>query len=653
MKKFLFSLAILLCQSSSWALDLKQPVLDKIFATNYEVVVAKPTTESVEYERKLPLHLLPFQYRTDKYYSVGSAFRIDKNKFVSAAHVFGLGNASQDKNIGLRDSNGKFYPVDKIYKYSKSRDFLVFSVKGMKAGKGLKVNINYSKNKKVYAVGNALGEGVVIRDGLYTSDTPEDRDGEWKWIRFSAAASPGNSGGPLLDDKGNVIGVILRKSRSENLNYALPMSEILNFKQIAEMKSKTMTYKIDLTDDTHSFKYHYSHKLPMSIEKIDHMLQNDMEDLFDNAAKGFLTEHKTRLFPNDAGSVPMLYNRFTSSFPSILMKGSDNIWSIHKAKNVKTSDTGNGGWVSFGKMGDFYYLKAKRPKNIDANKYYSDSKILMDQILKGIDYHRNIGNESVTITSMGKSVEDRIHIDSFGRKWQVKNWLIKFSDQTFVLYALPTPDGYAMMLSITDTSAAYMMEIDMKIILNNLYYTYYGTLDDWTAFLQQKNIMPEFIKNVSIDTDHESYIQYKDKNFNFRVENNTMKITKDSDIQLRCSYFKENGKVVWAPVMITFGENKHTSNYASVSRNMKPPKTLDERYRKRWGNIIEKRTPYNAKTYLNEEMSNITTLRANDIDSLDENNVIYALSWHEQGTIDHKVMESKVQKMNSNFKIFD
>ena len=87
MKKFLFSLAILLCQSSSWALDLKQPVLDKIFATNYEVVVAKPTTESVEYERKLPLHLLPFQYRTDKYYSVGSAFRIDKNKFISAAHV--------------------------------------------------------------------------------------------------------------------------------------------------------------------------------------------------------------------------------------------------------------------------------------------------------------------------------------------------------------------------------------------------------------------------------------------------------------------------------------------------------------------------------------------------------------------------------------
>jgi hypothetical protein len=198
-----------------------------------------------------------------------------------------------------------------------------------------------------------------------------------------------------------------------------------------------------------------------------------------------------------------------------------------------------------------------------------------------------------------------------------------------------------------------MMEIDMKIIVNNLYYTYYGTLEDWSAFLKQKNIMPSFMKDVSIDTDQESYVQYKDKNFNFRVDNDVMKITKDSDLQLRCSYFKHNGKVVWAPVMIAIGESKDTSNYASVSRNIKPPKTLDARYTKRWGNIIEKRTPYNAKTYMNGKMSNITLLRANDVDSLDDNKVIYALSWHEQGSIDHDVMESKVQDMSSDFKAFD
>jgi S1-C subfamily serine protease len=83
-------------------------------------------------------------------------------------------------------------------------------------------------NAVVYAVGNALGTGVVIRDGLYTSDTPEQQDGAWKWMRFSAAASPGNSGGPLLDKDGKVIGVVLMKSANENLNYALPIREVLD-----------------------------------------------------------------------------------------------------------------------------------------------------------------------------------------------------------------------------------------------------------------------------------------------------------------------------------------------------------------------------------------------------------------------------------------
>lgn len=52
-----------------------------------------------------------------------------------------------------------------------------------------------------------------FRDGIYTSDTSEDRNGEWRWIRFSAVASPGNSGGPLLDKDGKVAGIRARTSR--------------------------------------------------------------------------------------------------------------------------------------------------------------------------------------------------------------------------------------------------------------------------------------------------------------------------------------------------------------------------------------------------------------------------------------------------------
>jgi hypothetical protein len=40
--------------------------------------------------------------------------------------------------------------------------------------------------------------------------------------------SPGNSGGPLLDEAGHVVGIVLRKSANENLNYSLPIGIVLD-----------------------------------------------------------------------------------------------------------------------------------------------------------------------------------------------------------------------------------------------------------------------------------------------------------------------------------------------------------------------------------------------------------------------------------------
>jgi S1-C subfamily serine protease len=203
--------------------SLGSRVMDTISEAVYEVVVLKPTKDSLQYEKPLPMDLIPYSIRTDKYYSIGTAFAISPSEFVSAAHVMNLGSGSQFKEAFLRDRQGKVYSIEKVLKYSKNQDFIVFSLRNAKVKKFLSVNQRPRVNQKVFAVGNALGEGIVIRDGLYTSDTPEEEAGEWKWIRFSAAASPGNSGGPLLDRDGKVIGIVLRKSPGENLNYAVPI----------------------------------------------------------------------------------------------------------------------------------------------------------------------------------------------------------------------------------------------------------------------------------------------------------------------------------------------------------------------------------------------------------------------------------------------
>ena len=163
------------------AAGLDSQVLTQIQATTFEVVAAKPVVDPLTYSGPLPMDLLPFQERNHKYFSIGTAFSLGNNRYVTAAHVL-------DATIGglwgapaVRDSNGHVYVIDKVEKFSLPRDFAVFSVAGLSGVSVLKINTKPDLNSVVYAVGNALGTGVVVRDGLYTSKTPEEQDGRWNF----------------------------------------------------------------------------------------------------------------------------------------------------------------------------------------------------------------------------------------------------------------------------------------------------------------------------------------------------------------------------------------------------------------------------------------------------------------------------------------
>ena len=162
-----------------------------IRTTTFEVVLKKPEHDPLTYEKPLPLDLLPFVERNDAYRSIGTAFALGRNTYVTAAHVLAAGVDTQYGSPQIRGSDNKVHSIDRILKFSLHEDMVVFSLLDDPNPKGFEVNRTPKIDDTVLAVGNALGEGVVIRDGLFTSETPEEQDGNWKWIRFSAAASPG------------------------------------------------------------------------------------------------------------------------------------------------------------------------------------------------------------------------------------------------------------------------------------------------------------------------------------------------------------------------------------------------------------------------------------------------------------------------------
>ncbi|MCA9719635.1 MAG: trypsin-like peptidase domain-containing protein, partial [Myxococcales bacterium] len=80
--------------------------------------------------------------------------------------------------------------------------------------------------EEVIVIGNPLGLEHTLTDGLVSSRRLYKGK---KFIQMSAPVSPGNSGGPVFNGYGDVVGVTVAKvmmGLGENLNLAIPVNEL-------------------------------------------------------------------------------------------------------------------------------------------------------------------------------------------------------------------------------------------------------------------------------------------------------------------------------------------------------------------------------------------------------------------------------------------
>jgi S1-C subfamily serine protease len=633
------------------AASLDPQVLPGIQTATFEVVAAKPVDDPLTYEKPLPMDLLPYQQRTDKYFSIGTAFYIGDGRYVTAGHVLLVGIGSLWGPPALRDAAGHVYPIDKIEKFSLGQDFVVFSVKGDPGAPALEIDTKPALNQVVYAVGNALGTGVVIRDGLYTSDTPEQQDGRWKWMRFSAAASPGNSGGPLLDKDGKVIGVVLMKSANENLNYALPIGDVLDAPDNLAVLDQRVPYQFDVFDTTLSNSLKQQFALPLSFADFDATFRKLFDAYCDQQLKALLAKEPDKLFPRGDGSHQILHDTPSmGDFPELITRDANGIWSL-SGKSQSNTTLPDNGYVEAGVVGQNILFHLRKPDSVSASQLYGEPARLMDLLAKVGFLKRQIGPEKILITSLGKPTTDTEYTDAWQRRWQVRVWPVAYENALVTTFSLPVPDGYVTLMRIEQASKAHDCLINMQALTDFVYVAYDGTLAQWQDFLKHA-ALPAAFKDIDIGIDYGKQFSYASKRLRFAYTPALQKIDPDSMLTLGFSYFTDHGKVVWDVGDVWTAANRHDNYWLNFARNVEPSPDLNDNFKNTWDKIVHRTHPYDAVARADDDVMKITTV-VDGAPAIAKPSVLYTAYYYAEGAHPQAGMKAKLDLLLKHAKVLE
>jgi hypothetical protein len=559
----------------------------------FEVVIKKPEEKNIVYDKELDWSVIPFAIRSDKYYSIGTAFAISATEAVTAFHVIDL-SAESDvfKEYYIRDSNGDVYEVDQVHKTSNEKDFLVFTVRDKTFPSWFELDSSFAVNSQVYSIGNALGEGIVVRNGLVLGTVPEEEEGRWNLLKSSADGNPGNSGGPLVTPGGKVVGVVI--ALRDNILYSLPVSELLS-------ASSTTTH--------FRRKYTYSHLLLANritkVFELDAPLPAPYKDLrytLFEAYKAHYPAAMTELFREAPAYLEGPNNRYilnqtvSTDFPEFtFVDKNDDQWKISDLK-VQSFGLSDDGALIQSAISDFILLKIRRPKSSPPEKLNTDPKTAMDLILSGANMERTLGNiGKYRILSFGDPAEIHSYRDKQGRTWIKTWWLLDFDDTIMLAYILPMPNGPVVLMTQQTSSKRHIYEWDLEAVCDLVVAAYRGDMEEWETFLAMKEWLPGSLEQFTLTWDEpEKIMSLTMPQMSFTADNSVFDWTAQSTLFMVPSYYQKDNKIEYGFRSVVVQRDIKGNDYFMIHQHIKPDERLGVKNMEYWNDVVEAKYPYDG-----------------------------------------------------------
>jgi regulator of sirC expression with transglutaminase-like and TPR domain len=152
---------------------------------------------------------------------VGTGFVVDSDGLIATClHVIG-----EARPITIELADGRRFEATEVYASDRKLDLAVVRIKANRLP-ALKLGDSdaLKQGAPVVAVGNPLGLGHSVVQGLVSAK--RDFDGV-EMIQLAIPIESGNSGGPLLDTRGRVHGLLNMKSAmTANLGFAVPVNAL-------------------------------------------------------------------------------------------------------------------------------------------------------------------------------------------------------------------------------------------------------------------------------------------------------------------------------------------------------------------------------------------------------------------------------------------
>ncbi|MDE0089525.1 MAG: S1C family serine protease [Candidatus Poribacteria bacterium] len=161
--------------------------------------------------------LLVMEDKNGQPLSLGSGFFVGQGQIATNLHIVEGATRGYAKLVGKETK----FNIEGYTAIDEKRDLIILKVTALGTEVISLGNSDLTQvGETVYAVGNPRGLEGTFSDGIISSIRPVGND---KLIQMTAPLSPGSSGGPVLNRKGEVIGVsVLTIRNGQNLNFAIP-----------------------------------------------------------------------------------------------------------------------------------------------------------------------------------------------------------------------------------------------------------------------------------------------------------------------------------------------------------------------------------------------------------------------------------------------